>query len=177
MISSIIRFGRLVNARSILVISLVAILGVCASLVASSDLSGYQLNDVVMEVGEGSLTISADKITLSGELVPATINGENIVVQEIHEMRVFNLRIQKVCANKIIEITGSKANGNGIVIRIEADGLENVGIDYFLKMLVEKNQSIHMEDLIIKDLELSPRSISNRSMTIYGMEVSIFPVT
>lgn len=157
--------------RSLMVLSVAATLGACASAIASSSLSGYTLHDVVMEADGGSLTISADQITLSGQLIPVT--HENIVIQEISEMHAVNLRIRKVYAGGVIEIRGARASGYGIVQKVDVDKLENVGIGSFLKLLVKENRSLQVKNLIVKKLELPATYISNQSITIYGMETSM----
>ena len=173
MIAWVIKLGRSMFERSFVMISVAAILGACASAIASSSLSGYTLYDVVMEAGGGSLTVSADQITLSGQLMPVTIDRGKIMIQEISEMHAVNLRILKVNAGRVIDIRGTRASGYGIVQKVDVDKLENVGIGFFLKSLVRENRSLRVKNQIVKNLELPVEHISVQSITIYGLETSV----
>ena len=173
LIVQIIKLGRSIVGRSFMVVSVAAILGACVSAIASSSLSGYTLYDVVMEADGGSITISADQITLSVQLIPVTIDHKNIVIQEISKMQAVNLRVRKVDADRVIETRAARASGYGIVQKVDVDKLEDVGVGFFLKLLVAENRSLQVKNQIVKNLELQAEYISTHSITIYGLETSI----
>ena len=153
-------------------ILLVALLGACASLVTATK-GGFQFRNMTMEADNGSLVIFADQIIVSGQIIPAVVDNKNMVIQEISEMHAINLRTIKVGPEGVLEIKAAEGSGTSIIVKIDVDALENVGMGSFLKLLAENNITLTLRNLIVKNLELPVAYVSNQTITLYGMEVSL----
>lgn len=148
----------------------VAVLLLLASLLAPS--SGYQFHNQILKADGGSLIVSADRITVSGLVEPRVVDGKSMVIQKISEMHAENLRIKQVSAQGVLKVNAAEARGSGIVQKVNVDSLENYGLGYLFKLLVSRKETLKMKNVIIKDMKLPVTYMYNRSVTLYGLEVS-----